>query len=151
METKYRTIAEVILILGLVVMGGMKLIEDKAMYCPSRKIALNCDRTTATRCYHDDTYKVCPEGWKPLVDLVEAEVETEEPETINVAANGGIYVCTVEDGYVWSYSRCSKKTGGEGYLGELIPTSTSFTTSPDRTICYLNGDLRRGVSCEELV
>ena len=95
-----RTVAEVALVLGLIIMGGMELTEDKAMYCESRKIAMNCDRTTATRCYYDDTYKVCSEGWKPLKDLIyEVEVETEEAETINVAANGGIYSCIVEDGY----------------------------------------------------
>ena len=53
-----RTITEVVLILGLIVLGGSELMEEKAYYCESRGIALNCDRTTATRCYHDDTYKV---------------------------------------------------------------------------------------------
>ncbi len=117
METKYRTIAEAVLILGIVVLGGMELTEDKAMYCESRSIAMNCDRTTATRCYYKDTYKVCKEGWKPLADLV---AETKESPSVKVSANGGNYECQTIDGEINSYTKCLKDNGQEGYLGELV-------------------------------
>ena len=116
--TKYRSIAEAVLVLGLVIVGGIALESDKAMYCESRGIALNCDRTTATRCYHDDTYKVCKEGWKPLKDLVKAE--SIESSSIKVKANGGSFSCQTEDGSVSSYTRCLKENGQEAYLGEIV-------------------------------
>ena len=116
-KEKYRSIAEAVMILGLVVLGGMELTEDKAMYCESRGIALNCDKTTATRCYYEDTYKVCKEGWKPLKDLV--EIETEET-SVKVTANGGNFICQTDEGVITSYTRCIKENGQEGYLGELI-------------------------------
>jgi len=122
---KFRSIAEAVLILGLVIIGGIELQEDKAMYCPSRSIALNCDRTTATRCYFKDEfgdtrYKVCKEGWQPLKDLVEIETKSEVIESIKVSANGGIFSCQTNNGEVNSYTKCIKQDGKEGYLGELV-------------------------------
>ena len=114
---KYKTIAEAILVLGLVILGGVELTRDKAMYCESRSIALNCERTTATRCYYADTYKVCKEGWKPFSDIVAEELEM---DVIKVSANGGISTCQLNDGFANSYTRCVKENGEHNYLGELI-------------------------------
>ena len=125
-----RTIMEVALILGLIVLGGAELTEDKAMYCPVRNIAMNCDRTTATRCYYqnelDETkYKVCKEGWEPLKDLIvpieeENVTITTSESSVSVTANGGKYNCDTDNGAVTSYTRCIKENGQEGYLGELV-------------------------------
>ena len=60
-------------ILGLVLVGGIVVIEpfnqdnlDGAYYCESRSIVMDCDKLSSgigTRCYFDDTYKKCTEGW----------------------------------------------------------------------------------------
>jgi len=116
---KYRTIAEAVLILGLVIVGGIALDTEKGFYCKSRGIAANCDRTTATRCYHDDTYNVCKEGWKLLSDLVEINNSSTETN-INIKANSGLYNCETNNGEVSSYTKCIKENNQEAYLGELI-------------------------------
>jgi len=115
--SKFRSIAEAVMILGLLVLGGIELSEDKAYFCEERKIALNCEKVSGSRCYFekDDgstSYKVCRGGW------------TKFSNVIGVA----------EDIKLINPNLLSKPSG-------------DFTTSPDGKICYLGGDLRRGVPC----
>ena len=41
--------------------------DDDAFYCESRDMVMICEKLSSgigTRCYFEDTYKVCNEGWK---------------------------------------------------------------------------------------
>jgi len=51
--------------------GGVYYIaqDDDAFYCESRDIVMICEKLSSgigTRCYHEDTYKICKEGWQKL-------------------------------------------------------------------------------------
>ncbi len=125
METKkYRTIAEVITVLALILVGGVAIDEEKGHYCESRSLAINCDRlsSTAKTCYNSELgNKICREGWKPIKDLLEKEITIDgEVEIIRVKANGGSYICDLENEFIDSYTRCIKQDGNLAYLGELI-------------------------------
>lgn len=61
-------------VLAILISGGMNLPhymdnnEDiiGTYYCGSRNIVSNCDSFSSgigSRCYYDDTYKICKEGW----------------------------------------------------------------------------------------
>lgn len=116
---KFTSVASAVLLLGLLVVGGHDLTEDKAYFCESRSIAMNCERTTATRCYFDDSYKICKEGWQPFKDILETNI-TNNAGAIFVNANGGSFQCRTENGKINSYTKCTKDDGKEAYLGELI-------------------------------
>lgn len=43
--------------------------EDTAYYCESRDMVMICEKLSSglgTRCYYEDTYKICKEGWKEV-------------------------------------------------------------------------------------
>jgi len=61
-------------VLAILISGGMNLPnymdnnEDMIglYFCGSRNIVMDCDSLSAglgTRCYYEDTYKICKEGW----------------------------------------------------------------------------------------
>ena len=116
----FRTVAEVVLGLGFVIVAGMLLTADKAYKCDDTGLAMNCDSLSKYyslpngKCLNAEYgNKLCRSGWEPLADLIEEE----ELPTIIIKA-------------------------------EPIKFTGDYTTSPDGKICYLQGDLRRGVSCE---
>ena len=44
-------------------------LDDDAYYCEERDIIMICEKLSSgigTRCYFDETYKVCTEGWTKL-------------------------------------------------------------------------------------
>ena len=52
---------------------------EEAFYCQSRDFVMICEKLSSgigTRCYYEDTYKVCSEGW---VDYNFEEMEDIEP------------------------------------------------------------------------
>ena len=64
-------------VLAILISGGMNLPnyigsnEDMIglYFCGSRNIVMDCDSLSAglgTRCYYEDTYKICKEGWQKL-------------------------------------------------------------------------------------
>ena len=120
----YRTIGEVIAILGLVIFGGMVLIADKAYSCKENKLAMNCDKLTQYyglpngKCWNSEYgNKLCRSGWETLDALVEAEPSG---DTVRVYANEKNWICPTDNGEVSSYTKCNSEKGTEGYLGELV-------------------------------
>ncbi len=46
--------------------------DDDAFYCESRDMVMICEKLSSglgTRCYFNDTYKICKEGWKKFESL----------------------------------------------------------------------------------
>jgi len=52
--------------------------EDHTYYCESRDLVGICEKLSSglgTRCYFEETYKNCAEGWKKISDFIEIEPE----------------------------------------------------------------------------
>lgn len=129
METKnvYRTIAEIIAVLSLIIVGNVALDKETAYKCDARGIAMNCDSLSKYysmsngKCINAELgNKVCRSGWDKLSDSIMEEQPTNVPENIEVFANNENYSCDVVSGKVNSYSHCISSTEQFAYLGELI-------------------------------
>ena len=123
---KFRSIAEAILVLGLIIVGGVAITEpEEAKICSSRNLIMpSCDSIKpwgdGEKCFNAELgNKICPEPWLDFVNVIEIE-PLKDSNTISVSANGGRFSCETENGEVNSYTRCIKDTGEDGYLGELI-------------------------------
>ena len=72
--------AGAIITLLLAMSGTYYVAQDEdAFHCESRDIVMLCEKLSSglgTRCYYEDTYKNCKEGWKKI-NLVQFEVEVE--------------------------------------------------------------------------
>lgn len=120
---KSKILAGVFVALSLV-LGGAYIVVDKehTYYCESKDLVGYCDKLSGgkhTRCYFEETYKTCPEGWR----LIEEFIEIPEPvkrEIVYVYGNGENYECEVIEGKINSYTICISPTNREAYLGELI-------------------------------
>jgi len=72
METKQKlTIGAIITIAMIVGSGATYYVsqEDVAYHCESKNIVMICEKLssgTGTRCYFEETYKICKEGWIKL-------------------------------------------------------------------------------------
>jgi len=78
METKTKIISGVFI--ALAVFSGAYYVADtdQAYYCESRDLVGICDKLSSglgTRCYFNDTYKTCKEGWKELEEFIEKKQE----------------------------------------------------------------------------
>lgn len=67
MEDKTKLTIGVIITMALLV-GGTYYIadDDQAYYCESKDLVMICEKLSSglgTRCYYEDTYKICSEGW----------------------------------------------------------------------------------------
>ena len=94
---------------------------DKIYYCESKDLVGMCDSLSSgigTRCYFNETYKTCNEGWIKFDGFVESEKTY--AEKVDVSANGEIYSCEINNGSVYSYSHCISKTNKFAYMGELV-------------------------------
>lgn len=60
----------VIITLALAISGTYYVSqEDNAFYCKSRDLVIICEKLSSgigTRCYYEDTYKTCKEGWEEI-------------------------------------------------------------------------------------
>ena len=74
--------AGVILTLLLAVSGTYFVAQDDdAFYCESRDLVMLCEKLSSgigTRCYYENTYKNCKEGWANLEISQEVQGETTE-------------------------------------------------------------------------
>ncbi len=108
------------IVMAMLISGAYFIAQgDTAYYCESKDQVRICDKLSSgigTRCYFNETYSICIEGWK----LIEDEVEADFPEQIGLFANGENYVCEVINGKVNSYSLCFSDSNKSGYLGELV-------------------------------
>ncbi len=55
----------------LLITSGVYFIaqDDDAFYCESKNLVMLCEKLSSglgTRCYFEDTYKICKEGWTKL-------------------------------------------------------------------------------------
>ena len=126
----YQTLVEVILALGLIVVGGMHLTPDKAYGCIDRGIAMNCDQLSQYyglpngKCINEEFgNKVCRTGWIPLKDFLQGNIANNsniKSDLVKVKANGKEWVCQTNEGLVESYTKCISNSNIEGYLGELV-------------------------------
>ena len=83
-------------ILSLILSGSVMFIGEVnqdnptgAYYCESRNLIIDCDEISSgkhTRCYFDDTYKICNEGWYEITGDIEVAIQTK-----NI---GKRYTCT---------------------------------------------------------
>ena len=123
---KFKSIAEAVLILSLVVVSGIALQKETAYYCEERSLAMNCDSLSKYysldngKCNNKELgNKLCSSGWVLLNDIVEIdEIQTEKD--ISVEANGKSWSCTTSNGAVNSYTKCISDKNTKGYLGELV-------------------------------
>ncbi len=71
-----------------------------------------------TRCYFNETYKICSSGWQ-LYDTFE---QIKEPTEIifEVDANGELYTCESNTKKINNYTICTSSTNKEAYVGELV-------------------------------
>lgn len=70
MESKTKLIMGIMLTLAVSTSGTYYLAdEDTAYYCASRDLVMLCESLSSgsgTRCYYEETYKVCKEGWNEI-------------------------------------------------------------------------------------
>ena len=63
--------------LSLILAGGYTVVDrDKTYYCESRDLVGVCEKLSSgsgTRCYYNETYRVCKEGWEKLNGFIELE------------------------------------------------------------------------------
>ena len=63
-------------IIGLSIIGGVNLTDDNVYFCESKNLVRSCDKLSSgigTRCYFNETYKICKEGWQEVVGEVEIQ------------------------------------------------------------------------------
>ena len=85
MENKKLTVG--IIITLLLAMSGTYYIaqDDDAYYCESRDMVMLCDKLSSgvgTRCYFEETYKTCKEGWSKLKISQEIDTQKEVPKPV---------------------------------------------------------------------
>lgn len=70
MENKTRLSIGVVITLMIAMSGTYYLSQDAdAYYCESRDIVMICEKLSSglgTRCYYEDTYKICKDGWEKI-------------------------------------------------------------------------------------
>ena len=67
--------------------------DDDAYYCESKDLVMICEKLSSglgTRCYFEDTYKICSEGWKKL----DNEVVLSPEVPISSIQQGNQYLCS---------------------------------------------------------
>ena len=81
MDKKDLTIGMIITLVLAVSGTYVVLGDDQAYYCEDKDMVMICEKLSSglgTRCYYDETYKVCSEGWEKIefgIELNQAEIE----------------------------------------------------------------------------
>jgi len=83
MENKIKLTIGAIITMALL-MGGTYYIanNDQAYYCEAKDLVMVCEKLSSglgTRCYYEDTYKICKLGWEKLEIGQEINQETPKP------------------------------------------------------------------------
>lgn len=85
METKNKLLSIGVMITLIAAMSGTYYLsqDDDAFYCEARNIVMICEKLSSglgTRCYYEETYKVCNEGWVKLElgDQVSKEIKSKQ-------------------------------------------------------------------------
>ena len=70
------------LIIGLTIIGGVKLTDNDIYFCESRNIVMECSRFSESglRCYpnllNNSGYRDCKEGWQEVVEEIGIQQKT---------------------------------------------------------------------------
>ena len=101
MDSNIKLTIGIIITLALATSGTYYLAQDDdAYYCESRNIVMICEKLSSgigTRCYFENTYKKCDEGWQKIE--LDQEINTQvQPEVQPVpVSNGGVkWLCSPE-------------------------------------------------------
>ncbi len=100
METKTKLTAGAIITLLLFTSGAYFIgQDDDAFYCESREMVMLCEKLSSgigTRCYFEDTYKTCKEGWEKIE--LDQEINTQVPgdSIIPSSSEGTKWLCSPE-------------------------------------------------------
>ena len=90
MDKKDLTIGMIITLVLAVSGTYVVLGDDQAYYCEDKDMVMICEKLSSglgTRCYYEDTYKVCSEGWK------EIEIGQELTSEIPIQSTAKQYLC----------------------------------------------------------
>lgn len=89
-----------IITLVLAMTGGYYLNgEDQAYHCDSKDMVMVCEKLSGgagTRCYFDDTYKICKEGWIEI-ELGEEVVQEERIIEVYPLVEGTRWECSPKE------------------------------------------------------
>jgi len=102
MENKTKLTVGVIITLAMLLAGtGGYYIsqDDNAYYCESRDMVMLCEKLSSglgTRCYYEDTYKICSEGWVEIEIGQEVNVETIVSSDVPAPTSGKKWLCSHE-------------------------------------------------------
>ena len=81
MEVNKKLTAGLIITFLMAISGTYYLSQgDKSYYCQSKDMVMICEKLSSglgTRCYYEETYKTCPEGWKEIEIGQEINKESE--------------------------------------------------------------------------
>lgn len=99
MENKIKLTIGVILTLVVAISGTYYLSQDDdAFYCESRNIVMICEKLSSgsgSRCYFENTYKVCSEGWQKIE--LDQEINTQVPGEVPNSVEGVKWKCSPEE------------------------------------------------------
>lgn len=101
--TKKQLTIGMIITLLLAVSGTYYLSqEDNAYYCGSKDMVMICEKLSSglgTRCYFENTYKTCAEGWVKMDrgEFVKDEIQLPSDENIPSSAEGMQWKCSPEE------------------------------------------------------
>ncbi len=83
MENKTKLTVGVFITLALLIGSGATYFisqDDDAYFCESRDMVMLCEKLSSgigTRCYYENTYKKCTEGWEKIE--FDQEINTQVP------------------------------------------------------------------------
>ena len=94
MEKNTKLTIGTIITVMLAMSGTYYLVQDDdAYYCEAKNMVMICEKLSSglgTRCYYEDTYKICKEGW--------TELEMGQEIKNNVSITEGIkYLCSPKE------------------------------------------------------
>ena len=102
MENKTKLTIGIAVALTLILGSGATYFigqDDDAYYCETKNIVMLCEKLSSgigTRCYFEETYKVCKEGWEKI--KVDQEINTQVPgnQLVPASAEGIKWLCSPE-------------------------------------------------------
>jgi len=97
MENTKLTIGAIITL--VLAISGTYLVADgdTAYYCEDKDMVMICEKLSSglgTRCYYEDTYKICKLGWGKVEVGQEIKIDTKVNPKIEESTSGKQYICS---------------------------------------------------------
>ena len=93
MENKIKLTIGAVITLALLMSGTYYVAQDDdAYYCEAKDMVMICEKLSSglgTRCYFNETYKICKDGWKEI----ELGIELNQSETESIKVTAKKYLC----------------------------------------------------------